>query len=913
MNFERLKQLNDLLWFGPESEEAEYWQQYSAVFDGTDADIFVPLWVSACKGEGDVLLNRETLKVVRWYRAFGSDPAKGLPPDDVRPVTAFLLRLVSEGRAGDALRFFEEIAEPLYAEMARSLQAYRGGFYEKLAGMLAHVVRELPSLLKEQACVAAGARAEAQKPSEEFLSAAPHSAEEPLLLGRIVPICGRGNCGGRCQLMARVEDGCVLSIADGDVKPCAKGHAYRQIFLTPRRLRYPMVRTGRRGEGKFRRISWDEALDLMEEKIRALTAKYGPGCRYVNYATGVSSVLRGDRMAKRLLALGGGYLGNHYTYSSAAAAAAIPYSYGTADTGCGYLTYKETQLLVLWGHNPVVTLFNETAREVLIHLKEKGVPIVVIDPRYTETAAFCGAKWIRVRPGTDAALAAAVAYVLWEEGLQDQAFIDRCCQGMDPGTMPKGAEGEESYRDYVFGRFDGVPKTPAWASAITGTSEEDILWLAHALGRVKPAAILPGNGVQRNANGEQIVRSITALACLTGNVGVLGGAAGARGYGGRHERPILSLPKNPYGGSISVFLWSDAILRGHAFTKRGEHIKGRETLDSDIKLLFNLGGNILINQHSDVRRTEEILKDESKCEFIVVSDLFMTPSARYADLLLPGASLFECESMAGPWGDGDYLLYGNQCVEPLFESRFEFDWLKELADRLGIADFSEGCGSVREWNKLLYERTRAKEPDLPPFEEFAEKGIFRHERRNHHVAFALEAADPAAHPFPTPSGRIEIYSPALKALEEEDIPPIPKHQAAFEGVGDPVKERYPIQLIGSHTKRRYHSVGDIAPWMEDLEPHAVWMNPRDAASRGIEDGAVVEVYNDRGRVRIRAKLSDQIMEGVASMPQGAWHKADADGTDVRGNINTLAICRPTPLAKGNPQHSNLVEIRRAEE
>lgn len=905
MSLENLKQLNDLLWLGPDQDKAEYWQQYSAVFDGTDADVFVPLWVSAYSGEGDVLLNRRTLKVFRWYKAFGFEPPKGdLLPDDVRPVTAFLLQLAEGGRAQDALRFFEEHAEPLYAEMARQLKGYAGGFYEELAGMLADAVRGLPALLKGLAELPAAP----QDPSAALPSAQQLYGEDGSR-SRKVPICGRGNCGGRCQLLATVEDGCVLSLAEGDVRPCAKGRAYRQIFLTPKRLRYPMVRTGKRGEGKFRRISWDEALDLMEEKTRSLTEKYGPGCRYVNYATGVSSVLRGDRMAKRLFGLGGGYLGNHYTYSSAAAAAAIPYSYGTADTGCGYLTYKETNLLVLWGHNPLVTLFNEVAREVLIHLKDRNVPIVVIDPRYTETAAFCGAKWIQVRPGTDAALAAALAYVIWEEGLQDQAFIDRCCQGMDPGTMPKGAEGEESYKDYVYGRFDGVIKTPAWASAITGASEEDILWLARALGRTKPTAILPGNGVQRNANGEQIVRSITALACLTGNVGVLGGAAGARGYGGRHERPILGLGKNPYGGSISVFLWTDAILRGHEFTRKGEHIKGREQLDSDIKLLFNIGGNILINQHSDVHRTEEILKDETKCEFIVVSDLFMTPSARYADLLLPGASLFECESMAGPWGDGDYLLYGSQCIKPLFESRFEFDWLKELAGRLGIEGFSEGCGSVREWNKLLYERTREKEPELPPFEEFTKAGIFRYEKRNHHVAFEKEAADPATHPFPTPSGRIEIYSPALKAWEEADIPAIPKYLTAFEGVGDPGMERYPIQLIGAHTKRRYHSVGDIAPWMEDLEPHAVWMNPLDAARRGIADGDTVLVYNGRGSVRIRAKLTECIMPGVASMPQGAWYSADEQGTDVRGDINTLAICRPTPLAKGNPQHSNLVEIR----
>jgi len=550
--------------------------------------------------------------------------------------------------------------------------------------------------------------------------------------------------------------------------------------------------------------------------------------------------------------------------------------------------------------------------ELFKYLKEKGTPIVVIDPQFSDTAAVFGTQWIPIRPGTDSAMASAMAYVLWEEGLCDRAFMDQFCIGFDGEHMPGGCEGQETYHDYIYGIRDGVVKTPEWAAEITGVDAEVIRDLAVRYGKAKPAAIIPGLGMQRHANGEQSVRSVAVLPCMTGNVGIEGGGTGARGFAKQHAGPAMAPIKNPYGASIPCFLWTDAVTRGAQMTAKADHVRGREQLDSNVKLIFNLAGNALVNQHSDINRTIEILKDTSLCEFIVASDLFMTSSARYADLVLPATSLFESDSLTTPWEEGNYLLYGNQAIQPLFESRFEFDWIKELSRRMGTEDISEGCETLGDYLQHIYERLQKAEPELPPFGEFAQRGGYKYQNNKLYTPFREQIEDPEHHPFPTPSGKIEIFSKALLAFENEaEIPAIPKYVPAFEGIGDPKQAQYPLQLIGWHTKRRCHSIHDNNEWMEEVEPHRLWIHPEDAEARGIEEGSLVQVFNDRGVVEIPAHVSGRIMPGVVCIPQGAWYKPDSRGVDVRGCINVLSTLRPTPLAKGNPQHSNLVEVRPA--
>lgn len=887
-------------------------QQYAALFEGTDASVNIPLWESAYQDEQQILMSETTLRVIRCYaQALLQADAPTQPPDYIGYEAEFLLTLLEQGQMEQATAFWEKhFRELTLAVFAQVEQAGQPGLYHALAVFAQNMIRRIDVRMINTVPTSA------PLPVRHFRTIT-EAERESLLTAHMVRTSGRGNCGGKCVIHAFETAGCITHLeTDLEVEgsptlhACARGRGYRKTFLSSSRLRYPMLRVGERGEGRFRRISWEEAIDWMAEKLQETKETWGPGSRYVNYSTGVENVIRGDRLAKRLLAMDGGFLDGRLSYSSACAAVGVPYTYGTSLVNSSLPTYENAKLLILWGYNPAVTNFNPNFFSLLKYHKEHGTPVIVIDPQFSDTAAVFSTQWIPIRPGTDSALVCAMAYVLWEEGLCDKAFMDRYCLGFDAKHMPQGYENQESYHDYIYGVRDQVKKTPEWAAMITGIPADEIYRLARLYGTLKPAAILPGLGPQRHANGEQTVRSVTVLPCMTGNVGIAGGGTAASGFMQLHAEPALPITENPYRGSISVFQWTEAILRGHEMDCVHDRIQGSEHLESDIKFIFNLAGNTLINQHSDINRTADILRDTEKCRYIVVSDLFMTPSARFADLLLPGTSLFEGDGMSAPWSDGNYLLYGNQVIQPLFESRFEFDWLKELAQRMGISNLTEGCETVREWNRLIYNRLRIEEPELPDFETFAAFGGYKYHYNPPVVAFQACIQDPEHHSFPTPSGKIEIFSPALHELHDPRlIPAIPQYVPAFEGVSDPLRERYPLQLIGWHTKRRCHSIHDNNAWMEEVEPHRLWIHPEDAAARGVTEKAAVRVWNDRGAAVLKAHLSRRIMRGVVCIPQGAWYTPDTRGTDIRGCVNTLTVLRPTPLAKGNPQHSCLVEVQ----
>lgn len=767
---------------------------------------------------------------------------------------------------------------------------------------------------------------------------------------RIVHTTGRNNCGGRCIIHAHVKDGKIVRLttdtvkeADGGVPLCAcvRGLNYHKTFLGEDRLQYPMKRVGQRGEGKFQRISWEEAVDTIAREWVRIRDTYGPGSRYVNYATGISALFRGNQLAKRLLCLDGGYLDYYNSYSSACIRQATSLMYGTNMTGNDLADWLNAKLIILWGHNPSETKFDSGTMYYLKKAKEKGIPIIVIDPRKNDTVLALNGEWIPLRPATDGALADAMAYVIVKEGLQDQDFLDKCCIGWDKDHMPEGVDPSECYLSYLMGEKDGVEKTPRWAQAITGVGAETIRDLAIRYATAKPAALIQGYGAQRNAYGEQSTRGGILLACMTGNVGISGGWASGTGDVRRHNNPSFPMPPNPYPMKIPVFLWTDAVVRGHEMTEiDGVTVDGDiaaaakvwnpddkrdDTMDkskpgnrkihlsSDIKMILNLAGNTLINQHSDINKTADILKDTSKCEFIVCSDLFMTASAKFADILLPGVSMFECENITMPWAYGDFLGFNNQVIEPLYEGRFEYEWLAEVAEKIGLGqEFTEGR-TAGQWLEFMYNELRKTETELPDYETFKAAGIYRYKNNPPVIAFEQQRKDPEAYPFPTDSGKIEIFSKRVYETEFKDFfPAIPRYVEPPEGAADPLSVKYPLQMVGWHTKRRCHSIHDNNEAMHKIDPQCLWIHPEDAAARALKDGDMAVVWNDRGRVRIRVKVTERIMKGVVGMSQGAWYRPDKDGTDTAGSINVLTSMRPTPYARGNGQHTNLVEVAKTE-
>jgi anaerobic dimethyl sulfoxide reductase subunit A len=747
------------------------------------------------------------------------------------------------------------------------------------------------------------------------------------------------NCGSRCPLRLTVVDGTITrvetdntgddEIGSQQVRACVRGRSIRQRVYAPERLKYPMKRVGKRGSGEFEQISWDEAYTLIAEKLRDVLDEYGPEAVYLNYGTGaIAGVMQyhysNRSMTTRLMNLLGGYLSFYGTYSTAQISQATPYTYGTNAGGNSFNDVVNSKLLVLWGNNPHETRMSGGGETFVTQKvkRDSGVKVIVVDPRLTDTAVTIADQWIPLRPNTDAALVAGMAHVMITENLLDQDFLDTYCVGFDESTLPDGAPRFSSYRAYIMGRGeDGIVKTPEWASKVSGVPVETIRGFAREVAGAKPCAIVQGWGPQRHSNGENSARAIQLLAIMTGNVGIPGGGTGGRE--GSYGLPIAAAPvgENAVKASIPVFMWTDAIDRGAEMTALADGVRGVDKLSVPIKFLWNLAGNAIINQHSEIHRTEEILSDESKCEMVVVFDTTMTPSAKWADILLPDVSSPERVDLVngGSAGNLGYAIFNDEAIAPLWECKTAYEMCTGVAEKLGIADeFTEGK-SYQDWLDEAWAKTQETIPGFPSLEELREIGVWRQTNpAGATISLKSFRDDPEANPLSTPSGKIEVYSGRLAEMaktwvlpEGDKLTPTPEYVASFEGPDDPLRQKYPLQCIGHHYRARTHSTYHESPWLREAHPQMVWINPVDAKTRGIDNGDMVEIYNDRGRVRITAYVTDRIAPGVTSLPQGAWYAPDKDGVDHGGSINTLTTQHPSPLAKGNPQHSNLVEIVRA--
>jgi anaerobic dimethyl sulfoxide reductase subunit A len=619
--------------------------------------------------------------------------------------------------------------------------------------------------------------------------------------------------------------------------------------------------------------------------------------------------ISGVAAAQRLMNLMGGYLGYYNSYTSACLSYTAPFITGQRDTN-SYSTLQRSKLILLNGFNPAETIFETNSNYYLGRAKDVGAKVVLIDPRLTETGATFADEWLPIRPTTDTALFLAMAHVMISEKLHDQGFLDKYCVGFDEDHMPGGIPAGQSFETYLRGVPDGIPKTAEWAARITGVEAATIRRIAIEYATVKPAQLIQGLGPQRHAHGEESVRAGIALACMTGNLGSLGGGWGG-GEGARNQGfPIKSFPTgaNRVKTKIPVFLWTDAVVRGTEMTA-DEGIKDGP-LTSNIRFIFNIAGNTLVNQHADVNRTVSILKDERLVEFIVVSDQFLTPSAKFADVLLPSDHSLERNDIGFPWTGEKYIIFGNQVFDPPHECKNEYWWLSRLAEKLGIGEeFTEGK-SREDWLRQIIAEARESDPQFPTYEELSRTGLYRRQSEPH-IAFEKEVRDPASHPFPTPSGKIEIFSKALYEMNQPEIGGVPKYFAAWEGPEDELRTKYPLQCIGPHGKRRTNSTHDENKRLEEAEPAMMWISPQDAARRKIMEGDRVRVFNDRGALMTRAHVTKRIRPGVVSIPQGGWYTPDKKGVCQRGCVNVLTSGRSTPLAHGNAQHTILVEIRRA--
>ncbi len=756
------------------------------------------------------------------------------------------------------------------------------------------------------------------------------------------------NCGGRCIIGAVVKDGTVTrlvpdpTIEEDPIKnpraiPCLRGRSQTRRVYAPERLKYPMKRVSKRGEGKWERISWDEALNTIASEMKRIKEKYGNESFYNNYAWGVNWTGPDSQGAiQRTLRLFGGYVDYYGSYSEGAYGQVIGQITG-GYTGNSADDVLNSKLVVLIGDNSVVTRAGgDNGGYWLMKAAEKGAKIISIDPIMTDTVIGTQAEWVPINPGTDVALIAAMAYVMIKEDLYDKEFMATHSVGFDEDTLPKGAPANSSWMSYVMGKgSDKTAKTPKWAAAITGIPAERIENLAREIASVKPCAIIQSWGVQRRAYGEQVVRAVPILAAMTGNFGVPGGNTGQVVGGAGFPISGLPVPPNPVKLSIPCFVWTDFVFRGTEMTAEKDGVRGEsvawsanagssasndvasKSLPVNMKFMWNDGGNTIINQHGDINKTKKILEDDTMLEFIVATEVAMTPSAMFADIVLPETSGFEADNIItgeghGMKGNHSWVLFNHKVIEPMYEAKENLWVAEQLANRLGVGDqFRDGHNTREDWIKEMVASAQANVPDFPSYEEFKKIGVFKIANGDPFVAGAEFRADPVANPLGTPSGKIEVYSAFLAGLNNDtEVPAIPKYVPEWEGVGDPLREKYPLMMMTTHFVARAHSTFDNVDMLREAHPQSIWINTVDAKQRGIKNGDMVKVFNERGEVHLPAYVTTRIRPGVTNMPQGAWYTPDANGVDKRGCGNTLTSQRPTPYAKGFTAHTNLVQVEK---
>ncbi len=755
------------------------------------------------------------------------------------------------------------------------------------------------------------------------------------------------NCGGRCILGAVVKDGTVTRLVPDPATeedpltmpraiPCVRGRSQIRRVYAPERLKYPLKRAGKRGEGKWERISWDEALDTIASEMKRIKEKYGNESFYNNYAWGVNWTGPDAQGAiQRVLRLFGGYVDYYGTYSEAAYGQVIGHITG-GYSGNSADDVLNSKLVVLVGDNSVVTRAGgDNGGYWFMKAAERGTKFIIIDPIMTDTVVGTQAEWVPINPGTDVALIAAMAYVMVKENLYDKEFMATHSVGFDEDTLPEGAPANSSWMSYIMGKGpDKIVKTPGWAAAITGIPADRIENLAREIASVKPCAIIQSWGIQRRAYGEQAVRAVPVLAAMTGNFGIHGGNTGQVVGGAGFPMSGMPVPANPVKLSIPCYLWTDFIYRGTEMTAEKDGVRGESVawgantgssasdassakqLPVNMKFMWNDGGNTIINQHGDINKTIEILKDDTKLEFLVATDIAMTPSTMYADIVLPETSGFEADNLItgeghGMKGSHSWVLFNHKVIEPMYEAKENLWVAEQLADRLGIGDeFRDGHTTREDWIKEMVASAQANVPDFPSYEEFKKVGYFKMQNGEPFVVGAEFRADPVANPLGTASGKIEVYSSFLAGLNSEEIPAIPKYVPEWEGVSDPLREKYPLMMMTTHYVARAHSTFDNVDMLREAHPQSISINPVDAKQRGIKNGDMVKVWNDRGEVHLPAYVTNRIRPGVTNMPQGAWYTPNADGVDVRGCGNTLTTHRATPYAKGFAAHTNLVQVEK---
>lgn len=714
------------------------------------------------------------------------------------------------------------------------------------------------------------------------------------------------------------------------------------------RIKYPMVRKSYlkdpsnpkphlRGSEEWVKVSYDEAIKLISTQLKKTREDKGvEGVFAGSYGWKSSGNMHNSRiLLHRFMTATGGFVGTAGDYSTGASQVIMPHVLGTIEVyeqqTSWPIVLEHSKVVVIWGANPLATLKiawtsnDEYGLHYFEKLKKSGKKIICIDPIKTETCDYLNAQWIAPVPNTDVALMMGIAHTLIETNKFDKNFLEEYTEGF------------EQFKDYLVGKDDKIAKDASWASKITGIDVETIKELANVFFDNR-TMLMSGWGMQRAHHGEQPHWMLVTLASILGQIGLPGGGFGLSYHYSNGGSPTtkgaiiggMTASSTASAGTGQSWLqkttaFSFPVARiADALLNPGKKIdfNGKVITYPDIEFIYWVGGNPVVH-HQD---TNTLVKALKKPRTIVVHEAFWTPTARMADIVMPATTSYERNDITMT---GDYsnlnIVPMKQAVEKQFEARDDYQIFSDLAKEFGAFEqFTQNKTDVQwieEFYTKAYDQGVKANIKMPNFREFWSKNqpiTFEIPFENtQFVRYSEFREDPILNPLGTPSGKIEIYSKTIEKMNYEDCPAHPTWMEPIEWLGME-KKNAEFAMVSPHPSHRLHSQLSNTSLrakyaVNNREP--IWINTKDAKAKGIKNGDLVRVFNERGQILTGAIVTDSIKEGVVKVDEGAWYAPAEPGVEgsicTNGSPNVLTIDIPSSkLANGNISHTALVNIEK---
>ncbi|WP_282139423.1 molybdopterin-containing oxidoreductase family protein [Cytobacillus oceanisediminis] len=658
------------------------------------------------------------------------------------------------------------------------------------------------------------------------------------------------DCPDQCGLLIHKKEGRIVKVEGDPNHPVTQGNICNKVRSMPSRiydkdrLKYPMKRTGTKGDGHFERIGWKEAIDTITSRWKELIVNNGPESILPYSFYGNMGRLNAEGMDRRFFhKVGASRL--ERTICQSAGTAGYTYTMG-GSFGIDPEDTIHSKLIILWGINAVSTNMHQMI--LAQKARKSGAKIVVIDVHKNQTGKM--ADWfIPITPGTDAALALGMMHVLFAENLADENFLK------------KYTVGHQELREHVK-EYD-----PETVAGITGVPKDDILKLARMYGKTSPAFIRIGNGPQHHDNGGMCIRTISCLPAITGHWLLKGGGAikGNSGFlafnTGALQRPDLLHKKDTR--IINMNQIGSALLE----------------LEKPIKSMYVYGTNPAVVAPEGNKVRQGLQREDL---FLVVHDLFLTETAKYADIVLPAASSFENTDIYSSYWH-HYMQIQEPVIEPYGESKSNVEVFRLLAEGMGFHD-----AVFKETEEEMIDAA-LDFPANPLIEEINAESL----KKNKFIKARVKPLFPGR--LPTPSGKIELYSQRMK---DDGYPPLPAYI--------PLKEenKFPFLFVPAPNHNFLNSTFSNNTKHAAMEKGPrLHINTRDAANAEIKDGDLVRIWNERGECELKAAVGELVLPGTV-VSQGLW--ADAPGT--KHLVNSLTPDRLSDMGGGAVFFSGRVNV-----